>query len=118
MLFRSPGATHPSVDMAAEQREFEDRRRELEELLPRARYLCFRYGRPDVFAGLPYVTLGHYSPQQRTDSAIGRGERGALMACLIELSAACREPECGPEAAIEPPVTKPSLRKRIVGFFW
>jgi hypothetical protein len=113
--YRMPEAAQRSGDLAGEQREFENARRALELLLPRARALCFRYGQPDTFAGLPWVALGHHAPQHRTDSAISRGERGAVMACLIELSVACREP-----AATQPsvPIPAPSLLDRIVSLFF
>src|SRR5580658_4134760 len=53
--YRLPGgALKPSSDLVAERREFEHRRRDLEELLPRARSLCFKYGQRDVFTGLRY----------------------------------------------------------------
>jgi hypothetical protein len=32
-----------------------------------------------------------FAPQQRTDSAIGRGERSAVSVCLMELREACAE---------------------------
>ena len=113
--YRLPGAATPSADLAAVQLEFENRRRELAESLPRARALCFRYGKPDVFAGLPHVSLGHYTPQERTDSSVGRGERGAVMACLIELSIACRAAEAGLPTSMEDSGSRPSLLDRIVG---
>jgi hypothetical protein len=118
--YRMPGTAQPSGDLEAEQREFEDRRRELEQLLPRARLLCFKQGRPDVFAGLAYVSLGRYAPQQRTDSAIGRGERRAVMDCLIELNDACREPEAEPpaSAAADQTTPKPSLLGRLLAFLY
>jgi len=107
-----------SGDLAAEQGEFEDRRRELEELLPRARWLCFKHSRRDVFAALQYISLGRWSPQQRADSAISRSERSAVMACLVDLSGDCREAdEQAPPAIPPPPVRKPSLFERFLAFF-
>jgi hypothetical protein len=120
-FYRMPGAAKPSGDLEAEQREFENRRRELEELLPRARFLCFKHDRPDVFAGLAHVSLGQYAPQQRTDSAIGRGERNAVITCLIDLGYACRDRDADPPpSAIEPPAPqpRPSLFDRIIALFW
>lgn len=111
--YRMPDAARRSGDLAEEQRQFENERRALELLLPRARSLCSKYGQPDVFGGLSWVALGHHAPQQRTDSAISRGERGAVMACLIELSVACREPE-----GTQPPAPERSLLDRIVGLFF
>jgi hypothetical protein len=113
--YRMPDASQRSGDLAREQREFENERRALELLLPRARGLCFKYGQPDHFAGLPWVALGHHAPQQRTDSAISRGERGAVMACLIELSVACREPE---DTQPPVPIAGSSLLNRIVALFF
>ena len=112
--YRMPGIATPSSDLVEERREFEERRRELSAMLPRVRLLCFKYGKQDVFAGLPYAALGQSAPQQRMDSAIGRGERGAVMACLIELSVLCREADCGFTSGEEKP---PSLIDRIIAFF-
>lgn len=118
--YRLPGAAAiPSSDVQAEQLEFEQCRREFQRLLPRARSLCFRYGQRDAFSGLRYAALGAYAPQQRTDSAIGRAERSAAMACLMALEAACRE-RAG-EAEMAPPTPAPSktsLLERIAAFFY
>ncbi len=113
--YRMPGGANQSDDLAAERSEFETRRRELLELLPHARSLCFKYGQPDIFTGLPHVTLGQFAPQERTDSAISRGERGAIMACLIELSIGCRAMEAGLPIN-DDEVRKPSLLERIIAF--
>jgi hypothetical protein len=110
--YRMPDAG-PRSDMAGEQREFENARSALEPLLPRARGLCFKYGQADVFGGLTRAALGHHAPQHRTDSAISRGERGAIMACLIEMSVASREPD-----ATQSPAPAPSLLERIVALFF
>jgi hypothetical protein len=117
--YRLPGQAKPSSDLVAEQQEFERRRHDLEELLPRARSLCFKFDRRDVFSGLRYASLGRYAPQHRTDSAIGRAERSAVAACLAELDAASREADNEPQAANPPiPTRKPSLLDRIVAFIW
>ena len=113
--YRMPDAARRSGGLAEEQREFEEARRALEPLLPRARGLCFKYGQPDVFGGLTWAALGHHAPQQRTDSAISRGERGAVMACVIDLSVACREPE---DTGLPVPVRERSLLDRIVALFF
>jgi hypothetical protein len=113
--YRMPDSAQRSGDLAGEQREFENERRALELLLPRARGLCFKYGKPDVFAGLPWAALGQHAPQHRTGSAISRGERGAVMACLIDLNVACREPEGTQSPA---PVAERSLFERIVALFF
>jgi len=111
--YRLPGASGVSGDLVVEQREFEQRRRVLAELLPRARAVCFKYGQSDIFSGLLHASLGEFAPQERSDSAIGRGERGATMACLIELNVACREAKAGLPSV---PARKPSLLDRIIDF--
>ena len=114
--YRLPGGAKLSDDLVTEQREFEDRRRALTELLPRTRNLCFKCGQPDVFSGLLHVSLGQFSPQERNDSAISRGERGAVMACLIELNVACRSAEAGLPMNTDGPERKRSLIDRIIAF--
>jgi hypothetical protein len=121
--YRMPGnIVRPSGDLAEEQREVEDRRRELEVLLPRVRALCFKYSQRDVFTGLRYAALGRYTPQERKDeSAVGRTERSLVMSCLMELSAACREPQQvqGAAEAPEPPARRSGgFLQRIVDFFY
>ena len=98
----------------AEQREFEARRRELAELVPRARHLCLRFNQSDIFGGQD-VSLGEYAPQARAESAIGNSERNAVMACLIELTVACRGEAAGLPPS-RPADEKPSLLERIVSF--
>jgi hypothetical protein len=114
--YRMPGGARLSDDLAAEQHKFEHRRRELSELLPRARSLCFKYDQPDVFTGLLHVSLGQFAPQERVDSAISRGERGSIMSCLIELSIGCRAAEAGLPIHSDAPERKPSLIDRIIAF--
>ena len=113
--YRLPGAAKVSADLVAEQHEFELRRRDLAELVPRARQLCARFNQPDIFAGLTHVSLGEYAPQERTESAVGASERRGVMACLIELTVACRSEEAGLPPS-RPAGEKPSLLQRIVGF--
>jgi hypothetical protein len=113
--YRMPDAAQRSGGLAGEKSEFENARRALEPLLPRARGLCFKHGQPDVFGGLTWAALGHHAPQQRTDSAISRGERGAVMACVIDLSVACREPE---DTDPPVPISERSLLDRIVALFF
>jgi hypothetical protein len=69
--YRMPGCSERfSVDMDAEQRDYGERRRELEELLSKARRLCLKHRLRDPFGNLMRVSLGRFAPQQRTDSAI------------------------------------------------
>src|SRR5579885_1710858 len=67
----APGAGISS-DLEAEHREYSGRRRELAEILPRARRLCLRHGLREPFSGLLRISLGQYSPQERLASAISR----------------------------------------------
>ena len=116
-FYRMPGAARVSADLVAEQREFEARRRELAELVPRARRLCLRFNQTDIFGGLMHVSLGEYAPQERAESAVGTSERSAVMSCLIELTVACR----GEAAGLPPSPSgdeKRSLLERIVGFLF
>jgi hypothetical protein len=80
-----------SDDLKSEQREYDERRRELAEMLPRARRLCLKHGLQEPFSGLLRISLGRYAPQERMDSAIGRSERSIVTKCLVELGEACRE---------------------------
>ena len=122
--YRMPGwAEKVSADLEAEQREYETQRRTLEEMLPRARRLCFKHQLRDPFAGLLRLSLGRHAPQHRVASAIGRNERIAATDCLVRLSEECRvwEPEtAGPEAKTvsEPQPGKQSLLRRLVDYFY
>src|SRR5690348_536992 len=80
-----------SDDLKLEQSSYDERRRELEEMLPRARRLCLKHRLPEAFSGLLRISLGQYAPQERLDSAIGRSERSAVTMCLVQLEEACRE---------------------------
>jgi len=106
--YRLPGY---SPDLADEQREYRERRRELEALLPNARRLCLKYDLPQPFAPLVYVTLGEFAPQERTASSIGRSERNAVTKVLLDLEVACR-------GWAEPRESeRPSLLRRIAHYF-
>ena len=113
--YRMPGAASVSLDLQAEQQEYDDCRRTLQALLPRARRLCLKYQIPEPFSGLLRVSLGRYAPQERTDSAIGRSERGVVSTCLAELGDACRPwPDEG--GGTERP--RASWLRRLVNFFY
>jgi hypothetical protein len=116
--YRMPGfASRVSEDLEREQRLYDERRRELEAMLPRARRLCLKHQLRDPFRGLLRVSLGRFSPQERLDSVIGRNERSVVSKCLVELHDACQEwPEETREA--DGSREKESLLRRIVGFFY
>src|SRR6266852_4107842 len=68
--YRLPGfASRVGDDLEKEQRAYDERRRELEALAPRARRLCFKHQMQEPFRGLLRVSLGRYSPQERMDSS-------------------------------------------------
>ena len=119
--YRLPGyASKISPDLEAEQRGYDARRRELQELLPRARRLCYRHKLREPFSGLLRISLGAYSPQERLDSSIGRNERNAVAVCLVELRALTREWEAAAAAGAEPAKApaKGSLLQRLVSYFY
>jgi hypothetical protein len=119
--YRMPGCAQTvTPDVAAEHSDYTVRRRELEQLLPSARRLCLRHNLQDPFVGLRHVTLGQYAPQERTDSAVGSGERRAITNCLLTLEDVCRDWS----AVTQPsPVPPPSVRnggvlRRLLTYFW
>lgn len=116
--YRMPGSDKISADMEAEHRDYHERRRELEALLPRAHRLCLKHRLRNPLGGLMRVSLGRFSPQQRTDSAIGRGERNAVSGCLLELHEACAEwaAEAPPSDKDAKPRTR-SLLGRVMDYF-
>ncbi len=116
--YRLPGfSSKISDDLAGEQQEYEESRRSLEAIVPRARRLCFKYGIRDPWAGILRITLGQHTPQERTDSAVGRAERAAVAQCLVDLTAACRL-ESAPDTPEFHPAPPRSLIRRIVDFFY
>jgi len=115
--YRLPGyAAKVSKDLEAEHREYSERRAELEKLLPRARRLCLKHRVRDPFSGLVRISLGRYAPQHRLYTAIGRNERNAATACLVDLAAACQEwSEAG---GTERDAGKGSWLRRVLDFFY
>jgi hypothetical protein len=108
-----------SDDMESEQRDFLERRRELEALLPRSRRLCLKHRLSEPFSGLLRVSLGQFAPQHRTQSAIGRGERNTISVCLVELHAACAEwSETTSAGSDDPKHRHRSLLGRLIDFFY
>jgi hypothetical protein len=123
--YRLPGyAAKTRTDLEPENREYGERRRDLEGMLPRAWRLCLKHRLRDPFSGLLRIDLGRYAPQHRVDSAIGRNERNEVTKCLVELSDACREWEsvgAGPEPESTGPqreASRGSLLRRLVDYFY
>lgn len=77
-----------SSDLAAEEREYREARRELEKLAPRARILFTRFSIPDPYHTLLQVQLG---VPGRMGSAIGGNERTQVARSLVDLLAACAQ---------------------------
>jgi hypothetical protein len=108
-----------SADLETEHSGYCARRRELEQMLPRARRLCLKHGLREPFSNLQRISLGRYAPQQRTESAIGRDERRVVTNCLLELDEACREWPAWPAAPASPcEAGEASLLQRLVNFFF
>ena len=105
-----------SDDLKAEQCAYDERRRELEQMVPRARRLCLKHRLPEVFSGLLRISLGQYAPQERMDSAIARSERTAVTKCLVELTEACREWPA--ESSVLPSEPRVPFLRRIVNYFY
>jgi hypothetical protein len=122
--YRLPGyAAKASHDLEPEEREYGERRRELEGMLPRARRLCLKHRLRDPFSGLLRIALGRYAPQHRVDSAIGRSERNEVTKCLVELGDASREWSSGADAEQEDGDSQRtrsggSLLRRLVDYFY
>lgn len=120
--YRLPGySAKVSHDLEPEHDLYLERRRQLEGMLPHARRLCLKYRMREPFSGLVRISLGRYAPQHRTDSAIGRNERNAATACLVDLAAACLEPgpAAAPPGAAEPETEgKGSWLRRIRDYFY
>ncbi len=119
--YRMPGyAAKAPHDLEPEEQAYLERRRELEEFLPRVRRLCLKHNLRDPFPGLLRISLGRYAPQHRVDPAIGRSERSQVTYCLVRLSDSCREwnlprenaPATGPEGC------RPSLLRRLMDYFY
>lgn len=108
-----------SDDLKSEQREYDERRRELEPMLPRARRLCLKHGLTEPFSGLLRISLGQYAPQERTDSVVGRSERSAVTMCLVQLEEACREwKPASEDTPAQPTRSNVPLLRRLVNFFY
>lgn len=118
--YRLPGyGAKVSTDLEPEHQHYEQQRRELAALVPRARRLCLKHQLRDAFSGLLRISLGRYAPQQRVDSAIGRSERSQVTRTLMELRAFCEDWD-GQGSAPEPD-EKPqgsSFLKRLVNYFY
>jgi hypothetical protein len=112
--YRLPDPTgKPPSDLGAEQAAYDDARKRLAAMAPRARGLSFRHGMRDPWTGILRSTLGQSTPQDRYTSAISRAERAQVFECLVTLAEAYAELR---EA--EPPPPPRSLVRRLLDFFY
>jgi hypothetical protein len=113
--YRMPDPTgKPPSDLAEQQAAYDDARKRLAAMAPRARGLSFRHGLRDPWTGIMRSPLGQSTPQDRYSSAISRAERAQVMECLIVLAEAYAE---HPPAAEAPPPPR-SLVRRLLDFFY
>jgi hypothetical protein len=90
-----------SADLAEEEREYREARRELEKLSPRARILFTRFSIPEPYHTLLQVQLG---VPGRMGSAIGGNERTQVAKSLVDLLAACAQDTT---PVVDPRASKP-----------
>lgn len=114
--YRLPSQAHKvTADLAEEQQQFQDARRKLEALMPRARILYSRHDLRDPFGMLLNVNLGAAAPQSGFGSAIGGNERTEVARGLVDLLACCAPTE--PARTSNQPVGR-SLWRRVYDFFF
>jgi hypothetical protein len=98
-----------SVELDQAQSEYRAARKALEAGIPRARRLGLRYGVRDPWPGLLRVTMGQ--------STIGRNERLAIVDCVDQLMAACRDDTAAEDPPRLVPVALRSYLQRIKNYF-
>jgi hypothetical protein len=112
--YRLPDPTgKPPSDLGAQQAAYDDARKRLAAMVPRARGLSFRHGMRDPWTGILRSPLGQSTPQDRYTSAISRTERAQVFECLVTLAevyAELQEPD--------PPPPPRSLVRRLLDFFY
>ncbi len=121
--YRLPQPGQVSSDLAPLQKEYAEVRRELEQLLPRARRMCLKLGLQEPWYGIMRIELGSKSPQTPQASAIGRSERNRVVECLDRLEEAShdfseREPVADGPAPQFAPAERRSIFKRIYDWFF
>jgi len=112
--YRLPDPTgKPPSDLGAEQAAYDDARKRLAAMAPRARGLSFRHGMRDPWTGILRSTLGQSTPQDRYSSALSRAERTQVIECLLVLAEAYAE-----LTPVEAPPPPRSLLRRLLDFFY
>ena len=107
-----------SADLVGEQRVYEEARKKLEQLVPRARLLYGRYDLRDPFGMLLQVQLGAGAPQSTRASAIGGNERTEIARGLVDLLASCAQDERPELREVAPDDDEPGgLWQRLTGLF-
>jgi hypothetical protein len=109
-----PTGKTPS-DLGAQQAAYQEARKLLETMIPRARRLGFRHGLRDPWTAIMRSTLGQSTPQDRYTSAISRTERAHVFECLVTLAEACAE---FGQTGHAPPQPPRSLVRRLLDFFY
>lgn len=108
-----------SSDLMDVQHEYVAARKELLEVLPRAVRLCRKFELRDPWAGLQRVELGDNAPQTAGGaSAIGQGERTAVIKCLVDLEAAVALNSGGGDAGGGKNEAPKGLLSRVLDFFF
>ena len=105
------------TDLVEQQGAYDQARKRLAAMVPRARGLTFRYGLRDPWTGLLRSSLGQFAPQDRDTSAISRAERAQVIECLILLAEANAEPSASDRPAEGQPETR-GLLQRLKDFFY
>lgn len=111
--FRLSGQHGVSEDLLPLNEEYLRAHRQLSDAVPRARRLCLKYQLRDPWPGLSRAQLGTQASQAQTGSAIGQGERTAVLRCLSELheqTASAGQPR-------KPEPVQRGLLHRILAFF-
>jgi len=104
----------PAGDLEEQQRAYDEARKRLAGMVPRARGLSFKHGLRDPWTGLMRSSLGQFAPQQRDTSAISRAERAQVIECLVLLAEAYAERPAGDP----PPPERRSWLRRVLDFFY
>jgi len=102
-------------DLETVTADYNQARRALEALVPRARLLYSRNGIRDPFNALLRVNLGAASPQSGTRASIGGNERTDVARGLVDLIAACAPIGDRPQPREE--TRKPSAFDRLLNLF-
>ena len=112
--YRLPDPTGKTPnDLIEQQAVYDEARKRMMTLFPRARALSFRHGLRDPWTGIMRSPLGQSTPQDRYASAISRAERTQVIECLLALAEAYAE-----LPAAEPAPEPRGFLRRLLDFFY